>query len=278
MGARPRPGAPPPPALPPHAEEDWQNQVDESQALESIFGADAFSLLDLQLPLPAGGPPGAARPAQHAAPPGQLDAEALAGVATPAGAWQLRSRVSVDVGLPHGSLRLRLRQGADGGGGGAGSGAPAATGTGGGEAGGSGQPSSGGGASSSSQPSSSSDGGGHHLQYLPPLLLHLACGPGYPSAHPPGVALSALWLPPGGAASLERQLRRTWEEQGPGVPVVYAWVDWLQSHALQHLGLERELCLGPGPEGEGAGRPDACDGGGGGGEPPAEAVLLSLLR
>ena len=130
------------------------------------------------------------------------------------------------------------------------------------------------------------------MQHLPPICLQLRLGQRYPSERPPEVALSALWLNAEQAAQLERQLLRLWDEQGPGGPVCYSWVDWLQSSALACLGICESLVLGGSGSGSssaggsgsrrlelqaGSGEQDAAAGGAvaGGG---AERVLLNLLR
>lgn len=87
------------------------------------------------------------------------------------------------------------------------------------------------------------DGGGPVVQHLPPVTLRVAFPPGYPDDGPPAARLLAEWLAPAQAASLQQRLADVWEEQGPGVPVIYAWVEWLESEALSHLGIGDTLTL-----------------------------------
>ena len=86
-------------------------------------------------------------------------------------------------------------------------------------------------------------GGGPVVQHLPPVTLRVAFPPGYPDDGPPAARLLAEWLAPAQAASLQLRLMDVWEEQGPGVPVVYAWVEWLEAEALSWLGISDTLTL-----------------------------------
>jgi E3 ubiquitin-protein ligase RNF14 len=85
--------------------------------------------------------------------------------------------------------------------------------------------------------------GGYTVQHLPPICLQLRMTAGYPSEQPPGVRLSAAWLSAAQASALESQLLQQWQEQGPGAPICYSWADWLQTHALMHLGVDQWLLL-----------------------------------
>eukprot|EP00887_Chlorella_sp_A99_P000419 scaffold13.g419.t1 len=134
-----------------------------------------------------------------------------------------------------------------------------------------------------------SAGARYVVRHLPPLSLQLRLGPAYPSAAPPGVSLSGAWLSAGAAAALEVQLRRLWEEQGPGAPVCHTLADWLQSGALAHLGATEMLVLGSGTGGSGgeqgqelpaaaAGEPGDGDSLGQDAGQAAEQALVDLLR
>ncbi|KAG2493664.1 hypothetical protein HYH03_008178 [Edaphochlamys debaryana] len=92
---------------------------------------------------------------------------------------------------------------------------------------------------------------GAPLHHLSPISVTLAFPPSYPAAEPPRVALRAPWLRPGQAAALRTALLQLWDEQGPGGPVAWTWLEWLRMDALQALGLTRELLLKP-PSGGGA--------------------------
>lgn len=218
---------------------DWQQQVDEVQALEAIFGDD-FRLLA------AGGLACSSTDAgQQDAADLQLDATALASAEPPpccsgeasssSGAdWALDCSLLVRVDLHSGSVRLHLTDAA-------GTGRPAAESTSGTSGSAAGDPA----ASHAEPPSSSGRGsaGGYSVQHLPPICMQLRLAPGYPSQQQPEVSLSALWLSTSQAAQLELQLAALWHEQGTGAPVCYSWADWLQSSALLHLSASESLLL-----------------------------------
>lgn len=239
---------------------DWQQQVDEVQALEAIFGDD-FRLV-------------AADGLAADASAGQaLDAAALAAAEPPpccsskasssggSSAWALDCSLLVRVDLHSGSLRLQLSGSRESDGG------PA-------------------GCSDDSQPCSSGRGseGGYAVQHLPPICMQLRLTPGYPSQQQPEVSLSGLWLSASQAAELEAQLAALWQEQGPGLPVCYIWADWLQSSTLQHLGASEVLLLAGLPSGQQTGEPasggSAADsqGDAAADEEGPEDRLLKLLR
>lgn len=279
---------------------DWQQQVDEVQALEAIFGPD-FHLLDASGLAGSGGGPsgsgsssaaaagdddeGAGRLPQHA----PLDAAALALLGPPlscsddsaggsaSGGWALDCSLLVQMEPPGGSLRLLLPPEAGAGDGSSGDAAAAAADA----------------AAAGGGGSAGEGGGGYRVRHLPPICLQLRLGPGYPSACAPEVGLTATWLSSRQAAELEGQLAALWAEQGPGAPVVYSWADWLQSSALAHLGaadalaLEAEPASSGGGGGQDAAAAEAADeaeeggglgAGGGDAEGGAEAVLMRLLR
>ena len=80
---------------------------------------------------------------------------------------------------------------------------------------------------------------------LPPLNLRLLFPQDYPSASPPGAAISACWLAPDQAQHLQDHLYEIWDDQGPGLPVCFTWLDWLQSSTMEHLGIHETLFLAP---------------------------------
>ncbi|EFN52541.1 hypothetical protein CHLNCDRAFT_138969 [Chlorella variabilis] len=242
---------------------NWQQQVDEVQALEAIYG-DSFQVLEVRGVLESGssssnghcghGTGGGGEEEEEGAgtsgrgsrtsgggegPP--LDAASLAELDGPCSpAWALHCSLMVGVEPHAGRLRLLLpdqlpqqqdvqqgpSSGSDGGNGSPGAGPDAAAAE---------VPASGTGKTTA--------GAGCTVQYLPPICMQLRLGGGYPGQEPPGVSLSALWLGAAQVARLQRQLLRLWHEQGPGGPVCYTWADWLQSSALQHLGGEQALLL-----------------------------------
>ncbi len=63
----------------------------------------------------------------------------------------------------------------------------------------------------------------------------------------------AIWLAQHHVQALSEALLKQWAEQGPGGPIMFTWVDWLRSSALERLGLQRQLVIteelvsGPGP-------------------------------
>lgn len=218
---------------------DWQQQVDEVQALEAIFG-DNFRLLA------AGGLACSSTDAgQQDAAGLPLDATALASAEPPpccsgepsssSGAgWALDCSLLVRVDLHSGSVRLQLTDAA-------GTGQPGVE-----SSSGSSGTTAGDAAGSHAEPPRSSgrgSTGGYSVQHLPPICMQLRLVPGYPSQQQPEVSLSALWLSTSQSAQLELQLAALWHEQGPGAPVCYSWADWLQSSALLHLGASESLQL-----------------------------------
>jgi E3 ubiquitin-protein ligase RNF14 len=229
---------------------DWAAQVDEIQALASIYEED-FKVIEVQgVDLPADGGPVAC----------------LAGAAEPSGAWEVRCELAVEVELPaEGGLRVRLDTQPE-----AAEAEAVEAATAGAAAGELGQADEAPPGGQQRRPPAAA-AAAFAVAHLPPIMLRLRLHPGYPSTFPPYASLSALWLSPGRAAELEAQLEAVWEAAGPGGPVLYAWADWLQTAALTHLGAAEMLVIG-GVDG-GA---DGADGGDG--EAAGEARLLSLLR
>lgn len=207
---------------------NWQQQVDETLALEGIFGEDCFRL-------EAGeGVPGLLADGHGQALP--LEAvEVLAAVAPPAAGWQLRCSLAVDVQPPLGRLLLLLPgEGVQGAG-------PSAAAPRGSLDASSSSPAT---SAASGSTASSSAPGEASVQHLPPIHLRLCLHPAYPSRSPPRLlSLSAPWLAPSQAAALAEQLHGIWEEQGPGLPIIFQWAAWLQASALPHIGFTEALVL-----------------------------------
>ncbi|KAK9844924.1 hypothetical protein WJX74_008697 [Apatococcus lobatus] len=80
---------------------------------------------------------------------------------------------------------------------------------------------------------------------LPPLHLRLTFPLQYPFASPPAASISAAWLTQQQAQSLEDHLYQIWNDQGPGLPVCFSWLEWLQACSLEHLGITSTLSLLP---------------------------------
>ncbi|GAB4815328.1 hypothetical protein N2152v2_002374 [Parachlorella kessleri] len=195
--------------------EDWASQLDELQALASIYDED-FQLVSyegVQLPAEDLGTSGASESCVE-------DLQALAACSPSEEPWALQCSLSIRLSPPGGRLQLQLD----------------------GLAGSDGSP--GGGTIGNSGGGNSGGAAGFSVRFLPPITLLLRLAPGYPSSHPPQLAsLSALWLSGQQAAELRRQLQQLWEEQGPGLPVCFTWADWLQNSSLEHLGAAQTLTL-----------------------------------
>jgi hypothetical protein len=224
---------------------NWQQQVDEVQALEAIYG-DSFRVLEASGVWHIDGEAGSASKgpcassgAERGGAAARLDAGSLAAVDAPCrAAWALHCSLLVPVEPPAGSLRLLLPESPQQQRRAAGDATPRSS-------------SSGGGGSGDAGPGAAAAAGA--VRHLPPICLQLRLGEGYPSERAPCVTLSALWLGPRQAAELQRQLARLWQEQGPGAPFCYTWADWLQSSALEHLGAAEELLLADDAETEPSG-------------------------
>jgi E3 ubiquitin-protein ligase RNF14 len=84
---------------------------------------------------------------------------------------------------------------------------------------------------------------GSPVRHLPPLTLHLVFPVTYPSQEPPDVRVTGSWLGPQQQQQLAAALLASWEEEAPGAPVCYQWLEWLRSNALQHLGMAGSLVI-----------------------------------
>lgn len=81
------------------------------------------------------------------------------------------------------------------------------------------------------------------VKHLPPIRLQLNIPPGYPEETSPEAQLISEWLTPAQVAVLLQQLDHLWEKQGPGLPIGFEWINWLQNEALEFLGLQDGLLL-----------------------------------
>ena len=106
--------------------------------------------------------------------------------------------------------------------------------------------------------SAASMGAGLQVEHLPPLQLRARFPPTYPEDQPPDASLFASWLSAAQLAKLKQGISHVWEDQGPGMPILFAWADWLKTSALDHLGASSALAVEaampgqlPKPDGEG---------------------------
>lgn len=82
------------------------------------------------------------------------------------------------------------------------------------------------------------------LQHLPPICLQMCIPPSYPQQDPPHCQLFSEWLSPRQIRILHQHLEDLWTQQGPGLPIGFSWIDWLQNEALTCLGLQDGILLG----------------------------------
>lgn len=73
------------------------------------------------------------------------------------------------------------------------------------------------------------------VRHLPPLLLEAEFGPGYPSTRQPTYLVTAPWARQAKLSQLCEELDGIWQ---PGSPVIFSWVAWLQERAQSAM----ELC------------------------------------
>ncbi|XP_019645634.1 PREDICTED: E3 ubiquitin-protein ligase RNF14-like [Branchiostoma belcheri] len=83
-----------------------------------------------------------------------------------------------------------------------------------------------------------------NVSHLPPVTLDVTLPLTYPSHAPPCFVISCLWLDGTKLSTLCKQLDALWEES-KGLPIIYTWVDWLQSSTIQFLGLDDYIILMP---------------------------------
>mmetsp|Transcript_27251 Transcript_27251/g.59541 ORF Transcript_27251/g.59541 Transcript_27251/m.59541 type:complete len:579 (-) Transcript_27251:897-2633(-) len=184
--------------------ENYQQQVEELVALQSIYGDD-FRVLSLSSGCEEDVDPEELLSAASTSPPLQLACEAFAHVDVPASGLTLQ-------------LLASSQQGAEG-------------------------------QASSSQAQQGGPGKlmamGMAVSHLPPICIRLSFPPSYPSTCPPTITLNAMWLSPEHMASITSALHTLWQEQGPGLPVCFTWIDWVQHSVLEHLHIQDTLIVHP---------------------------------
>lgn len=214
--------------------ENWQAQVDEIQALESIFEQD-FRITAIKGLISDKSPPTAAEVTSEGSGVTSGDgcfwnAESLGALADPPSTpWTIFCQISVHIDPPHSSpsseISLEENQGSggawqfailprDGGQGGRGGEIivneaedekfeaikpPPAT---------------------------------HLIKYLSPVILSLELPPTYPSSTPPEFSIAAMWLSRRQATEIENELLKLWDLS---MPVLWTWADWLQNALMQYL-------------------------------------------
>lgn len=60
--------------------------------------------------------------------------------------------------------------------------------------------------------------------------------PGYPLCDPPRFSLTGVWLSTKIVHLATSSLQGLLEDAGPGVPICFAWIDWLKTTMLESLG------------------------------------------
>ena len=189
-------------------EDTWIVQVDELQALESIWG-DSFSIISAEgIPLPKENE-GCEEPIRRPITPSLLyDANC------PTGDWKITFQLCVDIhqhfnsGWPVAIENLVDSEKS----------------------------------SDVAEDTSENIGPVYQVCHLPPIHLYLTYTSEYPYYQAPDVRLSAIWLNKQQSTYLETRLMHHWEESGNGLPIVYIWTDWLQHSGVMELLENKEGC------------------------------------
>jgi E3 ubiquitin-protein ligase RNF14 len=71
----------------------------------------------------------------------------------------------------------------------------------------------------------------HGIKYLPPIILSLDLPSTYPSTTPPNLSIAAMWLSQRQAFEIEGELSKLWEAS---LPVIWTWTDWLQTSLMEY--------------------------------------------
>ncbi|KAK2191631.1 hypothetical protein NP493_48g00028 [Ridgeia piscesae] len=82
------------------------------------------------------------------------------------------------------------------------------------------------------------------VHHLTPLCLHVTLPHTYPSHSAPLYSLSCLWLDTAELGALCHQLDELYKTN-KGLPLIYTWMDWLQTNTLSILGREESVLLTP---------------------------------
>ena len=72
----------------------------------------------------------------------------------------------------------------------------------------------------------------HSIKYLPPVILSVTLPETYPSVSPPEFSIAAMWLSRRQAADIEFELKKLWDVT---MPVLWTWADWLQNSLMEYL-------------------------------------------
>lgn len=65
----------------------------------------------------------------------------------------------------------------------------------------------------------------------------------YPQSKAPSFALSGIWLSEAAKGSVHKLLEALWVENGPGVPICFAWIEALKSTLLESIGASEQLMI-----------------------------------
>lgn len=80
------------------------------------------------------------------------------------------------------------------------------------------------------------------VKFLPPIAVTFVLPHDYPSERPPCVSVAAAWLSTQQTQSLKVELSNLAAAE-LGLPVCYSLISWLESSALEHLGIGNTLVL-----------------------------------
>lgn len=83
-----------------------------------------------------------------------------------------------------------------------------------------------------------------NLTYLTPILLRVSFPTNYPSLSPPLFSIQIDWLSYFQLKKLCGELDDIWSRNGPGVAIVYEWIDFLKNGTLSFLKVGKALNIG----------------------------------
>jgi len=202
--------------------ENWQAQVDEIQALESIFEQD-FKITEIQGLVSEKSPPTDA--------PGDSSpwsAESLSALADPPSTpWTISCQISVHIDPPHSSPSSEISREEKEDGRGAWQFAILPKNRGQDSANGEGNEAENGHFEANKPPPPT-----HLIKYLSPVILSVEVPSSYPSSTPPVFSIAAMWLSRRQAIEIESEILKLWDLS---MPVIWTWADWLQNSLMQFL-------------------------------------------